>query len=539
MHKKPSCGILFNDSILRGGFFMELIQKSIHMDQIKCSASTQVTIEDDINITDVKPDVYQLVMEQGNVDIEEVRAVEDHVHVKGALRFQVLYISDEEVHHAACMEGSLPFSEQVYMDKVSANDSVTVKPVLEDLSVGMINSRKLSVQALVELKLAVEVVQDMEAAVALDCEAAVEMQKKTMQALNLSIAKKDIFRVREEVELPNGLPNIFCLLWQSCQLKDVTFRIMEEKLSLQGEIALFFLYEGEGEERQVAWYETAVAVSGTVECQGMREGMLENIACRIGHQEIEVKPDDDGEERKISLDLVLDLDMKLYEESQVEMIADLYGVTKEIEAVKQTGRCKQLVMKNTGKMKASGRFKVAPGLPKLHQLCSSFAEIQLGSVETCPEGLKITGAVGVRTVYTTADADMPFYCLKGSIPFSYVLEAAGAGADCLYEIEPSIEQLTVSMLDGDEADAKALLSFKGLICRVHEEPVVTDVKVTELDPEKLAALPGIVAYIVKDGDSLWNIGKKYYVPIARMKEMNDLSSDEIKPGDKLLVVKGF
>lgn len=518
---------------------MELIQKSIHMDQIKCSASTQVTIEDDINITDVKPDVYQLVMEQGDVDIEEVRAVEDHVHVKGVLKFQVLYISDEEVHHPACMEGSLSFSEQVYMDGVSASDSVTVKPTLEDLSVGMINSRKLSVQALVDLKLTVEILQDMQAAVALEGEDAVEMQKKTVSALNLAISKKDIFRVREEVELPNGLPNIFCLLWQSCQLKDVTFRMMEEKLSLQGEISLFFLYEGEGEERPVTWYETTIPVNGMVECQGMREGMLEDISCRIGHKEIEVKPDQDGEERKISLDLVLDLDMKLYEELQVEMIADLYGVTKEIEAVRQMGRCKQLVIKNTGKMKASGRFKVAPGLPKMHQLCSSLGEIQVGGVETAPEGLKVTGAIRVCTIYTTDDAEMPYYCLKGAISFSYVLETSEAAQGCQYELEPSLDQLTVSMLDGDEVDAKAVISFKGLVCRIHEEPVIADVKVTDLDPEKLAALPGIVAYIVKDGDSLWDIGKKYYVPIARMREMNDLSSDEIKTGDKLLVVKGY
>lgn len=518
---------------------MELIQKSIHMDQIKCSASTQVTIEDDINITDAKPDVYQLVTEQGDVEIEEVRAMEDHVHVKGILKFCVLYISDEEVHHPAAMEGSLPFEEQIFMDGVSASDSVTVKPVLEDLSVGMINSRKLSVQALAQLKLSVEILQDMQAAVALDCEDITEMHKKTIQALNLSIAKKDIFRIREEVELPNGLPNIFCMLWQSCKLKDVTFRVMEEKLALQGEVALFFLYEGEGEQRQTAWYETSIPVSGTVECQGMREGMLENITCRIGHKEIEVKPDNDGEERKISLELVLDLDMKLYEDIQVEMIADLYGVTKEIEAVKQMGRCKQLVMKNTGKMKASGRFKAAPGLPKMHQICSSTGEIQMGGIEPCKEGLKLTGAVDVRSVYTTDDGDLPFYCLKGSIPFSYVLEVPEGAADCQYEIEPSIEQLTVSLLDGDEADAKVMLSFKGMVCRMKEEPVVADVKVTKLDPEKLAALPGIVAYIVKEGDTLWNIGKRYYVPIAQMKEMNDLSSEEIKPGDKLLVVKGI
>lgn len=517
---------------------MELIQKSIHMDQIKCEAGTQVTIEDDINITDAKPDVYQLVTEQGTVDIEEVRAMEDHVRVKGVLKFQVLYISDEETHRPACMEGMLPFEEQIFMDGASASDSVAVKPVLEDLSVGMINSRKLSIQALVDLKLCVEVMVDTPAAVGLEGDEPVEMQKKVMQALNLTIAKKDIFRIREETELPNGLPNIFCLLWQSCQIRDITCRIMDEKMSIQGELSLFFLYEGEGEERPAAWYETAVPVNGIVECQGMREGMLENITCRIGHREIEVKPDSDGEERKIALDLVLDLDMKLYEEAQMEMIADLYGVTKEIEAVKQTGRCKQLVMKNTGKMKTSGRFKTAPGLPKMQQLCGSFGEIVMGGVETCPEGLKITGAVQVRTIYTAADADMPFYCLKGSVPFAYVLEVPEVAAGCIYEIEPSLELLTVSMLDGDEADAKAVLSFKGLVCRVHEEPVVTDVKVTDLDPEKLADLPGIVAYIVREGDSLWNIGKKYYVPVAGMKEMNDLAGDEIKPGDKLLIVKG-
>lgn len=518
---------------------MELIQKNIHMDRIKCRASAQVTIEDDINITDAKPDVYQLVMEQGQVDIEEVRAVEDHVHVKGTLKFQVLYLSDEEVHHPACMEGALPFEEQIFMDGVSANDNVTVRAALEDLSVGMINSRKLSVQALVDLSLSVEVLQDMQAAVGLDCQETVELQKKTMQALDLCISKKDIFRIREEAELPNGMPNIFSLLWQSCQLKNVAFRIMDEKMSVQGEIGLFFVYEGEGEERPVMWHEITIPVNGTVECQGMREGMLEDIRCSIGHKEIEVKADSDGEERKISLELVLDLEMKLYEEQQVETIADLYGVEKEITAIRQPGQCKQLLGKNTGKLKASGRFKVAPGLPRLHQLCGSFGEIQTGAVETCPEGLKITGAVLVRAVYTTTDADVPIYCLKDSIPFSYVLEIAGISDDCTYEVEPSLDELTVSMLDGDEADAKAVLTFKGLACRMYEEPVVSDVKVTELDPDKLAALPGIVVYMVKGGDSLWDIGKKYYVPIARMKEMNDLSGDEVKPGDKLLVVKGF
>ena len=56
---------------------MELIKKNIHMDRIKCKASTQITMEDDINITDSRPDVYQLIEEQGEVVIDEIRAVQD------------------------------------------------------------------------------------------------------------------------------------------------------------------------------------------------------------------------------------------------------------------------------------------------------------------------------------------------------------------------------------------------------------------------------------------------------------------------------
>ena len=56
---------------------MELIKKNIHIDRMKCKAATQITLEDDINITDSRPDVYQLIEEQGEIVIDELRAVAD------------------------------------------------------------------------------------------------------------------------------------------------------------------------------------------------------------------------------------------------------------------------------------------------------------------------------------------------------------------------------------------------------------------------------------------------------------------------------
>ena len=48
----------------------------------------------------------------------------------------------------------------------------------------------------------------------------------------------------------------------------------------------------------------------------------------------------------------------------------------------------------------------------------------------------------------------------------------------------------------------------------------------------------MVVYMVKAGDNLWNIGKKYYVPVDNLRSLNGLESDELKAGQKLLIVKG-
>ena len=62
---------------------MELLKRNIHMDCRKCSASMETSLEKDHNISDVRPDAVRIIMDKGNVVIEEVRAREDRAFIKG------------------------------------------------------------------------------------------------------------------------------------------------------------------------------------------------------------------------------------------------------------------------------------------------------------------------------------------------------------------------------------------------------------------------------------------------------------------------
>ena len=52
--------------------------------------------------------------------------------------------------------------------------------------------------------------------------------------------------------------------------------------------------------------------------------MIPNLEASVISQSLEVRPDADGEERKLQADVVLELDMKLYREEEHDVIMDAY-----------------------------------------------------------------------------------------------------------------------------------------------------------------------------------------------------------------------
>ena len=75
---------------------MELLKKNIHMDRTRAEAVTQITLEDDVNIPENKPDISSLNLEKGALVIDEIKPGTDCVNVRGRLVFYVLYHTSEE-----------------------------------------------------------------------------------------------------------------------------------------------------------------------------------------------------------------------------------------------------------------------------------------------------------------------------------------------------------------------------------------------------------------------------------------------------------
>lgn len=514
---------------------MELLKRNIHMDRTRAEAVTQFTLEDDVNVPENKPDISHLNLEKGEILIDEIKPAVDSVIVRGRLSYVVLYHTMEEGCSLVVLEGRIPFEEKMNLQGVTPTDNVLIDGEVEDLTAGMINSRKLNIQSLITLTAKVEELYDEEAPIALHGDEKVEYRRRPMNVAQIVICKNDIFRLKEEVSLPSNYPNIFQILWDNISLSEVEFKVTEEKLTVSGDVRLFILYEGEGEDHPIRSFETAIPFSGVLDCHGCREGMLPDIQYRLGQKELSVRPDFDGEERSIGMELVLDMGIRVYEEENLEIISDIYGVSKEITTVTHSANLRRLLTRVTGKTKVTEHIHVEGGT--VLQLLHSEGAASLEQQSTVENGILLQGSLQVKVMYITGEDEAPYGCTQAQIPYHYTLEVPDIAPEDMGKVHAEVEQLQVTMLDGEEMDVKAILCFSTVVFKNVPIEFISEINISDLDSGKMSSLPGIVVYMVREGDNLWNIGKKYYVPVDTLRELNGLDSDELKAGQKLLVVK--
>lgn len=514
---------------------MELVKKNVHMDFTKAFADTQFVLEDDVNLSDVKPDMDCICLEKGQVIIDEVRAQEDAALVRGRLLFSVLYHTDEENESLAVMEGKIPFEEKVHMQGMDMGDSLKAEGMIEDLSVGMINSRKISVQSVVNLKVRAWELCDAQVPIGVQDAGKVEYRREPTELAQVAVCKNDVFRIRDEVSLPGNYPNLFQILWSDLRLDDVEIRPHMDKLSIQGELRMVVIYECD--EAKVHSFETTIPFSGNLDCSGCREDMIGDIRCSIGQQELAIRPDNDGEERIIAVDALLDMDIKLYEELKLDIITDVYGVKETVNTVEEPVICRNLLAKNIGKQKLSQHVRIGKHNSPILQLLHSEGKAGLDSVEIKEGAVTVKGVVSLQVLYISSDEHKMYDVVKAQIPYKYEMEIPGIEPGDLVESQVDLEQLQVVILDGEELDVKAVPVFHTTAFRQRERKMVSGLETVPLNTQVLAGMPGMVVYVVKPGDNLWSIGKRYYVSVERLKKLNNLTGDLLLPGQKLLIVK--
>lgn len=512
---------------------MEQIKKTIRCGRIGKSVTDQFYVDEDINLPEAKSDAERIICGSGRVHVEEIRMADHYAKVSGRISWQILYEAQEEERGMAAVTGRIPFEELVYTDEMPESQ-LFVKSASAEVSVSLINSRKFNLKASVDMEIGSQGEQEVSITTDVEEEG---LYKKFMQKdiLRLHAVKKDVLRIKEEVSLPSGKENIGELLFWELELRKMDTRLESDVLVLRGDLQVFCLYETA--DMKTEWCEQSLPFEGRLECPGAAEDMYHCVYGALVDDNIEARMDEDGEFRIFGLEASLEVRYFVYAEESMEILEDLYAPGRRLIPSGEEVYLESLVMQNRSVCRVAEQLS----LPELRdgalQICHSGGFLQIESAEAEEGILKVEGVLNVRFMYVKADDRQPFEIWQGMVPFAHEVECAGVKDPLCFDLSGSLEQLSVSLLGSGQAEVKASLAFQVFARKPERMWGIGEVKEEPFDIKKLENAPGIVGYIMKQGDTLWDLAKKYNTTEERIRRENDMAEGEPKEGDRILIFK--
>lgn len=247
--------------------------------------------------------------------------------------------------------------------------------------------------------------------------------------------------------------------------------------------------------------------------------------------------DEDGEMRALGIEAALQVRLFVYGEEKLELLEDAYSLDKKCVLQTEEAVVEELLMQNHSKSKIAERLSLPELKDEILQVCHSSADLQMEKMEVQNGGILAEGILHVSFLYVKANDEVPFGVWKGMVPFSAMLECREGSNDMKYDITYAVEQLAVDLAGNDEVEIKAVVAFRSFMRKAEKIQMVTEAALVDYEKEERMNQPGIVGYIVKDGDDLWSLAKKYSTTEESILLNNELLSKELKTGDKILIFR--
>lgn len=535
---------------------MNLNKEIIHETKVKCSNTIQITLDDDYNVPDSKADIDTIIKEQAMVLHDDVKVSGERAEVSGSLKFALLYIGARGVdgrHMPVKMTGEMPFRENINLSEAVDGAYCSCTAVIDDLSIKAINSRKISVRAIVSLTVTCENIEDVMAAVDVSEEAAqseslIQVLKVKRSFAQVALQLKDNLRIRSNISLPAEKPEVGEMIWEDIGVRNMSTRLTDAGITIGGELSIFIMYMPLDESLPVQWYDTTDTFEENLDVSGCNPELIGYIRHHTISTNVEVKPDYDGENRDVSVEMVMNMDIKAYEECEKEFMEDIYSPVCPMEIEHSTETLYQLLIHNNSKCRASGSQKLDVH-SRILQICNCTGTIQVDNMEVCEDGLMVDGALLANVFFITDDDNSPMGSVKIAVPFSdkvMMKVTKEQIPNVEYQVNTGLDQLTAVMTGTGIVEIKGVVSVDVMCFMKSEIQMIEYCEVNDgTDTNEIAEymkFPTMIGFIADGKSRMWDIAKKYHTTTNSVRHMNPQLGERfddyiVRRGEKLLLVK--
>lgn len=515
---------------------LELKKEFVHMLNSESSAGSETVLEKDFILPDSAEDMVRILLIDPLVCTEEATVGENRMEFKGNLQVNFLYQSDINPNALCRQQFKIPFREVVKLDGLNAADKPEWEINVDKFSLLRVNERKAVFKGTLEFSCVLGQIRDEEIVTGIVSDEECEIRTEQYQCLSLSGMKNDLFRIREEMKLPASAPAVSSIIWQSLSIRNFEAKPLREQLAIRGELNAFIIYTDETE--QTYFKESTIPFHGTLECDGCDEDSIVNVSYSIDKQLCEIRPDDEGEDRNISLEVNLKLYIKVFENMRTDCMSDAYAGKSELILDKKEISCFEFLTNSMESFRIDQMVPVPSENERIDEILHASFDIEITSVSRDQNNLLTRGNLCVQLFFTVTDDRFPYRSSTFKVPFTHSSGISGLSPDTEYRIQGTPENISVTIFDTENLQFKAVVMLNIFAMNKINHTSVSCVTSIPNSSEKRKKSYGITVFFPdKNNNTLWEVGKETGIPLSRIRSLNHLSPDAETYKDKIIVMK--
>ncbi len=535
---------------------MRLEKKNIHMNKIVKSETVIFFVSREERIMDADNEIENIINQKEIVTTDGVVTRENQITVNGTINYNILYYPKNS--EMVCgEEKEINFEENIKLMGINSEDNANVTMEVLSSSIKPVDGKNYIYRIQLKAYIVVEKIEDLDVATAIDTDSQGEnyennfakensgknnvenimTKKRNIDSLAIMADKTDTFRVSEQIAVPHGKPPIGTIVWSDIRIKNQNIKTMEGSIIINGQLSIFIIYIPEMENMPEQWLEQTIDFNGQLEMSEATEDVVSYIELWLNNVNVQPEINQDNEMRNLSVSALLKLNVKLYKETSINVIEDVYKPGANLVPIMEPKTYQKLLVKNASRTKEVIKMKIDKTKGQLLQICNSQAEIKIENILVRDNSLKAIGKIKTCIIYISSDDRHPICCQCRESNFEHGIDAEGIEGNDEYFLNWKVEQVNANMLNADEVEIKAVIALEAIVFKKVEQNFVTEINQEPVDMEALNSAPVLKGYIVQKGDTLWKLAKENYTTIEKIMTVNNLENETIKKGDRLLIIK--
>ncbi|MBO5409004.1 MAG: DUF3794 domain-containing protein [Clostridia bacterium] len=491
------------------------------------SQSIPQKIEWDLNVPDSKRDILKILSQTIHAYMNDYQIKDNLFTANVTVCANLMYLPEgSEEPQIAALSHTDTVRIKADLPSELSWDGSEIELHVTPHSPVLINSRKLGIRG--HLTLTVNLVENIRLPEPSYPGNHLQTLCEVVDTYSTPVLRQEQFPYALSFPLPSGKPPVSEILETSVRIVNPELKAISNKAVIKGDIEVKMLYIST--LSSVETVEFSSPFTEILDVGDLEDEYLITYDLKPCILTASILENEENEAKNISFQGMITVQIHAIKPESVSLITDAYSPNYQVKLLKKSAAFEHCCLLPQDNFTLKEILSVSDS--QLEEILDVTCTPLLSGAKAEHQKIRLNGILSCRILYRTAGG---IHCVTKEIPFeqSRDFPKNEPCSDISAKIE--LQHFSYHISNHNSIEIRSGITYHICLHSTCDKEYVEAILVDEDAPLQISRAP-IVAYIIKPGDTLFQIAKKYATTVDRLKAVNNIDNDKnLKVGSYLII----